>query len=143
MKPGFLEPRKGGTPGRQPLLAGRQAPEKNYASGVPIQHPHEGGLRFLTQLLTQPTAPGPMSQLESMLLEAELGLIQNGKVEVSWSAWLSAAEAYWDMLSEADQRLVGTPRDILNRWALNGNYFLELDEKRDHLRVRKMNLPNQ
>ena len=77
-----------------------------------------------------------------MLLEAELVLVQNGQAEVAWSVWLSEAEAYWDLLSEADQHLVGTPRDILNRWALNGSYFLELDESRDLLRIRPADLPS-
>ena len=124
------------------LPTARPVLEKDYASEMPFQPPHDGGLGFLTRLLTQPSFPGPMSPLESMLLEAELGLVQSGQVVVPWSVWLSAAEAYWDLLSEADQRLVGTPRDILNRWGLNGSYFLEVDETQDLLRIRATDLPS-
>lgn len=93
------------------------------------------GLQFLRRILTEPSDPRRVSRLESQLLEAELDLIERGKAELGWSDLLSAAEAYWNELSLNDQRLLGTPRDILNRWALNGSFFLELDEALDRLSV--------
>lgn len=79
-----------------------------------------------------------MSRLESLLIKAEMELAQNGRVKGSWVAWLSAATAYREMLPEADQCMVGTPRDILNRWVLNGGYSLDLDEDRNILLIRTM-----
>ncbi len=108
---------------------------------VPHRLPPDGGLRFLAGLLTRPPASGVESPLEALLLEAELDLVLRGRAEARWSAWLSAAEAFHADLCEVDRRLVGTPRDILNRWALNGGYFLELDEAADRLRIHAPHLP--
>ena len=83
-----------------------------------------------------------MSGLELVLLEAEVGLALYGRVEVSWSTWLAAAEGFHTSLCVADQNLLGTPRDILNRWALNGTYFMELDEVKDRLRICAMDWPS-
>lgn len=73
--------------------------------------------------------------LESMLLQAELEVLQEGLTELPWSTLLTAAETYWHGLTPSHQAQVGTPRDILHRWGLNAGFYLEVDEARNRLRV--------